>query len=513
MIGEVISGGVHGIDAHIVRVECDIASGFPAFELVGSLAPEVKESRERVVTALRNSDVLIPNKRITVNLSPANLRKHGTGYDLPVAVSILIAMDVIDIKSVENTLFIGELSLGGEIGGVRGVLPVVKKGRDEGISRFIVPKVNAKEAAVIDDVTVICVDNLNELILYLTGELNVESVKPARYGLSKSAEHDLDDKKILDYDFAKISGQKVAKRGLEIAAAGLHNVLMVGPPGTGKTLLAKSLPGILPPMNKDEILEVSSIYSVAGKLPENGSLITKRPVVTAHHTATDVAMSGGGNTPHPGLISLAHRGVLFLDEMPEFPKKVLEVLRQPIEDKVIHVVKSGYSVSYPSDFMLVGALNPCPCGMYPDMNKCTCTDNMRKRYISKLSKPLIDRVDLCMQVSRPESSEILGEINEEPSYKIRERVIKAQKIQQERYKNTGILFNSQMGIDEIKKYSELKGEKLSFMENVINKYDLSARSFHRMLRCARTIADLEESKEIEIKHLTEALFFKCDIYD
>lgn len=513
MIGEVISGGVHGIDAHIVRVECDIASGFPAFELVGSLAPEVKESRERVVTALRNSDVVIPNKRITVNLSPANLRKHGTGYDLPVAVSILMAMDIIDIKSVENTLFIGELSLGGEITGVRGVLPVVKKGRDEGISRFIVPKTNAKEAAVIDDVIVICVDNLTELISYLTGALNVERVEPSHYGLSKSAEQDFNDKKILDYDFAKISGQKVAKRGLEIATAGLHNVLMVGPPGTGKTLLAKSLPGILPPMNKDEILEVSSIYSVAGKLPENGSLITKRPVVTAHHTATDVAMSGGGNTPHPGMISLAHRGVLFLDEMPEFPKKVLEVLRQPIEDKVIHVAKNGYSVSYPSDFMLVGAMNPCPCGMYPDMNKCTCTENMRKRYISKLSKPLVDRVDLCMQVSRPESSEILKEINEEPSYKIRERVIKAQKIQQERYKNTGILFNSQMGIDEIKMYCELKGEKLSFMENVINKYDLSARSFHRMLRCARTIADLDESKEIEVKHLTEALFFKCDIYD
>ena len=508
MIGEVISGGVHGIDAHIVRVECDIASGFPAFELVGSLAPEVKESRERVVTALRNSDVVIPNKRITVNLSPANLRKHGTGYDLPVAVSILMAMDIIDIKSVENTLFIGELSLGGEITGVRGVLPVVKKGRDEGISRFIVPKTNAKEAAVIDDVIVICVDNLTELISYLTGALNVERVEPSHYGLSKSAEQDFNDKKILDYDFAKISGQKVAKRGLEIATAGLHNVLMVGPPGTGKTLLAKSLPGILPPMNKDEILEVSSIYSVAGKLPGNGSLITKRPVVTAHHTATD-----GGNTPHPGMISLAHRGVLFLDEMPEFPKKVLEVLRQPIEDKVIHVAKNGYSVSYPSDFMLVGAMNPCPCGMYPDMNKCTCTENMRKRYISKLSKPLVDRVDLCMQVSRPESSEILKEINEEPSYKIRERVIKAQKIQQERYKNTGILFNSQMGIDEIKTYCELKGEKLSFMENVINKYDLSARSFHRMLRCARTIADLDESKEIEVKHLTEALFFKCDIYD
>lgn len=513
MIGEVISGGVHGIDAHIVRVECDIASGFPAFELVGSLAPEVKESRERVVTALRNSDVVIPNKRITVNLSPANLRKHGTGYDLPVAVSILMAMDIIDIKSVENTLFIGELSLGGEITGVRGVLPVVKKGRDEGISRFIVPKTNAKEAAVIDDVIVICVDNLTELISYLTGALNVERVEPSHYGLSKSAEQDFNDKKILDYDFAKISGQKVAKRGLEIATAGLHNALMVGPPGTGKTLLAKSLPGILPPMNKDEILEVSSIYSVAGKLPENGSLITKRPVVTAHHTATDVAMSGGGNTPHPGMISLAHRGVLFLDEMTEFPKKVLEVLRQPIEDKVIHVAKNGYSVSYPSDFMLVGAMNPCPCGMYPDMNKCTCTENMRKRYISKLSKPLVDRVDLCMQVSRPESYEILKEINEEPSYKIRERVIKAQKIQQERYKNTGILFNSQMGIDEIKTYCELKGEKLSFMENVINKYDLSARSFHRLLRCARTIADLDESKEIEVKHLTEALFFKCDIYD
>lgn len=504
MVGTVCAGGVHGFDAFLVSVECDISDGFPSFDLVGNLASEVREGKERVATALRNCGIVSPNKKITVNFSPANIKKHGTGYDLPVAISLLISAGIIDEKCIEHTLVIGELRLTGEIAGVRGVLPIVKAARDAGFKRCIVPPVNAKEAAVIDDMTVITVESLTDLIECLKGSVPIESVK-RNVDLQDSASSDA------AYDFMNVSGQKVAKRGLEIAAAGSHNVLMVGPPGTGKTLLAKSLPSILPPMNKDESLEVSSLYSVAGMLPSDGRLITKRPVVEAHHTATEIAMSGGGNIPRPGMISLAHRGVLFLDEMPEFSKSVLEVLRQPIEDRVIHVARNGYNVAYPADFMLVGALNPCPCGMYPDMKRCTCTDNMRKRYMSRLSKPLVDRMDLCLQVLRPKSEDILNDTVEEASEKVRERVVKAQKIQADRYKDSDIFFNSQMGIKEIEKYCELGNDEKNLMEGAIAKYDLSARSFHRILRTARTIADLDSSECVHTKHLTEAMFFKSDI--
>ena len=504
MIGTVFSGGVHGLNAFVVKVECDISEGFPAFDLVGLLSSEVKEAKERTVTALRNCEVSIPAKKITVNISPANIRKHGTGFDLPIAVSLLVAMGKVNCDELKNTLIIGELMLSGEVNAVKGVLPIVRKAREYGITRCIVPKDNALEGAVIEDVSVVAVGSLKELIAYLSGEIIIEPEKTYDGW-------DSENKGEATYDFKDVSGQKVAKRGIEIAASGLHNVLMMGPPGTGKTLLAKCIPSILPPMTKEESLEISSIYSVAGLLHESQRIVTKRPVVEAHHTASEVAMAGGGNVPKPGLISLAHRGVLFLDEMPEFSKSVLEVLRQPLEDKVIHVAKNGYSISYPANFMLVGALNPCPCGMYPDLKRCTCTETARRRYMSKLSKPLIDRMDLCLNVLRPSSDEILSQIKEESSETVRKRVIKAQKIQKERFAGTNIIFNSEMGIKEIENYCELGNTEKALMEKAISKYDLSARAYHRILRCARTIADLDNSEKIKENHLIEALFFKSEI--
>ncbi len=508
MFSSVLSGGVHGIDCYLVCVEADIAEGMPMFELVGYLGSEVREARERVRTALRNAGFLMPVKRVTVNLSPANIKKRGTGFDLPVAVSILIAMEKIKEQSVADTVIAGELLLSGKVSGIRGILPIVLAAKKAGYRRCIIPKDNAGEGSVVDGIEIVAVESLMQLADYLRGTRAIvqePSLGNKLLGLKVGYGCDLED----------VQGQRFVKRGLEIAAAGMHNVLMLGPPGAGKTMLARCIPTILPPLSMEECLEVSAIYSVAGRLGGSNTLITERPFVNPHHTATDKALTGGGVNLHPGSISLAHRGVLFLDEMPEFSKTALEVLRQPLEDKCIHITRSSGSCTYPADFMLVGTLNPCPCGAYPDLAKCTCSEAERRRYIGKLSKPLLDRMDICMEVPQIKFQELMKKQESESSETVRERVIKAQKIQEARLSDiaNNLFFNSQMRDKEMKVYCSLKESGKKLMEQAFRRLNLSARAYYRILKVARTIADLDHAGQIDEYHLTEAIHFKFHIDD
>ena len=511
MLSCVLSCGIKGIDSYIVRVEADISEGMPMFELVGYLGSEVREARERVRTALKNADYQMPVKRVTVNLSPANIRKQGTGFDLPVAVSILIAMQELTQESIEDTVFAGELLLSGKLGGIRGILPIVLAAKRAGCRRCIIPKDNAAEGAVADGIEVIGVESLSQLTEYLKGTCKVSSERFS--GIELLAEQHR-----FSCDLKDVQGQHFVKRGLEIAAAGLHNAIMLGAPGAGKTMLAKCIPTILPPLSLEECLEVSAIYSVAGRLGKNRNLITERPFISPHHTVTDRALAGGGQVPRPGSISLAHRGVLFLDEMPEFSKSALEVLRQPLEDKVIHVTRNYGSCTYPADFMLIGAMNSCPCGAYPALDKCTCTEAMRKQYRNKISKPLLDRMDICMEVPKLKYRELVTSKEEETSATVRKRVINAQQRQTDRFQagdkmdrngmEKKIMFNSQMGIREIEKYCKLTAASKKLLEEAFIKFDLSARAYHRILRTARTIADLDGAAQINEYHLAEAIHFR-----
>lgn len=487
-----------GIRAVPVRVEVDISAGMPAFEMVGFLSSEVREARERVRTALHNCGIAMPAKRITVNLSPANIKKSGTGFDVPIAVALLVAMELVEPEAVESMLFLGELSLRGDILPVSGVLPVVSDGMSEGITRFAVPSDNVQEARLVAQAQVYGFDSLNTLFHYLKGEPYEET----DFGTMNSK---VQERKL---DFSEVNGQSYLRRAAEVAAAGMHNMLMVGPPGAGKTMIAERMATILPTLTEEEELELSKIYSVCGLLGNRGSLLTDRPFRSPHHTISRAGLAGGGPALRPGEISLAHNGVLFLDELTEFDKTTVETLRQPLEERRIHISRACGSVCYPSDFLLLAAMNPCNCGYYPDMQKCRCTPAMLQRYAGRISKPLVDRIDICVEAPTVSYRELIHSGENECSADIRERVQQCQIVQRKRYAGEKFCHNSRIPAGLLPKYCALGAKEQAYMEQMYEKMGLTARTYHKILRVARTVADLEGADKITLRHLNEAVCYR-----
>ena len=504
MVSYVYSATVSGLVSHIICVETDMSNGLPSFDMVGLLNSEVKEAKERVKVALKNNSYSIPAQRITVNLSPANIRKDGTKFDLPIAVSFLISLGEIQQEDIKDTLFLGELGLNGEIRFVKGVLPMVIEAKKEGFKRVVLPKSNALEAAAIKGIDIYGMETLKDVVCFFNEESGLV-YEPSFIDTDKLFLENQYDYKV---DFSDIYGQKELKKACVIAAAGFHHMLMIGPPGCGKTMAAKRLPTILPPLSYDESLEVSKIYSVSGNIKEYDSLIVKRPFNAPHHTITEAAFTGGGSNPKPGIISLSHRGVLFMDEAVHFDRKILETMRQPLEDKKIVISRSNISYEYPSDFMLIAAINPCPCGYYPDRNKCRCNDKEIRNYIGKLSGPILDRIDICVNTKKIEYENLKSTEHEESSADMREKIERVRTIQKERFKGTNLRFNSEMTPKEIEKYCKLNSKDECFLEKAFKTMDLSARAYHKILRLSRTIADLDESENIEKKHIAHALNYR-----
>ncbi len=501
MLAKVRSGAIVGLDGAIVEVEVDISSGLPAFTIVGLPDAAVQEARERVRAAIRNSGCTFPMKRIVVNLAPADLKKAGPAYDLPIAVGILLSSEQVS-ADVADTMVLGELSLDGSLRHTNGVLPLIALARDEGIPTVIVPEADAGEASLIDSMKVIPIASLAQLVGHLQGENIVPEYQAEAMPESYSPLMNLTD-------LSHIKGQEHVKRALEVAAAGGHNVIMCGPPGSGKTLLARALPSILPPMTNDEALEVTKIYSVSGLLPSDTPMVRQRPFRSPHYTISNAGLVGGGAWPRPGEISLSHRGVLFLDELPEFGHSLLEVLRQPLEDKVVTISRAQGRVTFPASFMMVGAMNPCPCGYYGDpFRKCTCPSSLVSRYQRRISGPFIDRVDIFVEVPHIDYEKLTDDRLGESSKKVQERVTAARKRQLERFQGTKLTSNAEMTPAEIRELCHVEDAAQSLLQAAMKQLYFSARAFHRILKLALTIADLDSSDIIKAHHVAEAIQYR-----
>ncbi len=502
MFAKINSSYLYGISGVGVEVECDVSSyGLPSFSIVGLGDNAIKESKDRVKSALKNLDYNYFNHPITINLAPADMKKEGSHFDLPIAISILKAQGVIE-RNTDDFLILGELSLDGTLRSVTGVLSMVEYAAINNINKIILPKGNVEEAALIPEVEVYGVSSLLEVISFLRGD---EIFSPYIRDYESRAEQSV----LYEADFKDVRGQFQARRAAEISASGMHNFIMIGSPGSGKTMIARRMPSILPPMTLQESLESTKIHSVAGLIKDSGSLIKKRPFISPHHTSSNIAIIGGGSKASPGNVSLASGGILFLDEMLEFSRSVLEVLRQPMEDRYVTIARAGRTVTYPAKFMLIGAMNPCPCGYLGDSRKqCTCTQNMIERYRAKLSGPMLDRIDLISKVEAVEYKDLMDIKEGESSDIIRERVIKAHEIQNMRFKDENILFNSEMNESMVRKYCILEDDALKTMETAMNKYNISARSYSKILKTSRTIADMAESDKIKKIHILEALSMK-----
>ena len=508
MFSTILSGTISGIQSHLVHVEVDLSSGLPCFVMVGRLGSEVREAGERVRIALKNVGITIPPMHIAVNFSPADIRKEGTGFDLPVAAGVLQAMGRLPAGCMDEMLLLGELGLNGEIKPVKGVLPIAMEAIKTGVTKCAVPVENVKEAAVVKGMQAVGISDLRQLIEYFS--LRPDEREKSLPWAEVCGEELLENEPKCELpDFSEIVGQESVKRAAVIAACGFHHLLIAGPPGAGKTMIAKRMPGILPPMTLEESLEVSSLYSIAGLLPDEKPLITKRPFLAPHHTISPQALSGGGRLPKPGVISLAHRGVLFLDELPEFKRQTLDLLRQPLEDKKIQIARSTGSFDYPADVMLIGAMNPCPCGYYPDRNKCACTPFEIHNYLSHISGPILDRIDICIRAPKVEISQLQKRSKGESSEELRERVMQGRERQKMRYKGTKLQFNADLSVGDVDKYCIMGKEEKELLEKLAKTMDLSARAYHKMLKVARTIADLENSETIKSRHLTEAVCYRA----